>query len=102
MGGVERAIVRCTLAWSVPPPCGKRYPSRRPDSPAADGTQRNLKSTALAEAKSVLHGVKESSNAYLPLKSIAERLCIILDNCEVWPSTIRSAHEVYDHSSKRT
>lgn len=40
-------------------------------------------------AKSILRTVKESSNAYPPLKSIAEHLYFILNNCEVWSPSRR-------------
>ena len=60
-----------------------RYSGRRSNCIVADETQQNRKPTTLAEAKSTLHGVKESSNAYPPLKSVAEHLCIVLDKCEV-------------------
>ena len=40
-----------------------------------------------AAAKSDLYRVKESPNAYPPLKSIAGHLWYILDNCEVWQPT---------------
>ena len=43
-------------------------------------------SAASAAAKSTLYRVKESPNAYPPLKSIAASLWHILDNCEVWAS----------------
>lgn len=62
----------------------KYYPGRNPNPATADEPQRNRKSTVYAEAKSTLRGVKESPNAYPPLRSIAEDLCCILDNCEVW------------------
>ena len=36
-----------------------------------------------ATAKLLLHGVKESADAFPPLKSVVGGLCFILDNCEV-------------------
>ena len=40
-------------------------------------------STASATAKLLLRGVKESADAFPPLKSVVGGLCFILDNCEV-------------------
>jgi len=54
---------------------------------AADGVQQNRESAATAIAKSVFYQVKESPNSYPPLKSVAEYLWYILDNCEVRPLT---------------
>ena len=56
---------------------------RRPNSATAGETQRDRKSTASAEAKIIFHAVKGSSNAYPPLKSIAEGLWLILGSCGV-------------------
>jgi len=56
---------------------------RRPYPAAADDTQKNRWLTVSASAKSVLYRVKESPNAYPPLKSLAGYLWYILDNCEV-------------------
>jgi len=44
-------------------------------------------STASAAAKLLLRGVKESADAFPPLKSVVGGLCFILDNCEVWYSS---------------
>ena len=41
-------------------------------------------STASSSAKLVLRGVKDSVDAFPPLKSVAGGLCFILDNYEVW------------------
>lgn len=100
-GGIRRArsrgsrnrTTKCTTAsrpprWSV----FQRYvktTGRPPYLAAADDTQQNRESTALATAKSALYQVKESPNAYPPLKSLAGCLWYILNNCEVWsPSCI--------------
>ena len=61
------------------------FSGQHPDSAAADETQQNWKPAASAETKLILHRVKESPNAYPPLKSIAEGLCLTLENCEVRP-----------------
>ena len=60
----------------------KNHPGAK--SAAVDETQQNRKSTAYVEAKLTLRRVKESSNAYPPLKSVAKDLWLILDGCKVW------------------
>jgi len=63
----------------------------RPDesvepSAAADKSKSNWKSTASATAKLLLRGVRDSADAFGPLKSVAGGLCFILESCEVWSS----------------
>ena len=41
------------------------------------------KSTASSSAKLVLRAVRDSADAFGPLKSVAGGLCFILENCEV-------------------
>jgi len=55
-------------------------------SAGADGNRPDWGSTASATAKLILRGVRDSADAFGPLKSIAGGLCFILENCEVWPS----------------
>ena len=62
----------------------KSYSNRCTNFVAVDEAQQSRKLTASVETKSILRRVKESSGAYPPLKSVAENLCLILDNCEVW------------------
>ena len=50
---------------------------------AVDETGSNWKSTASATAKLLLRGVRDSSDAFGPLKSVTGGLCFILENCEV-------------------
>ena len=52
-------------------------------SAAADKDESNWKYTASATAKLILRTVKESSDAFPPLKSVAGGLCAILENSEV-------------------
>ena len=52
-------------------------------SAAANKKGSDLKSTAIATAKLLLRGVRESADAFPPLKSVAGGLCYILDNYEV-------------------
>ena len=49
--------------------------------------QRKSTGSASASAKLFLRGVRESADAFGPLKSVAGGLCFILENCEVWPSS---------------
>ena len=49
----------------------------------ADENKSNRKSTSSASAKLLLRGVRDSADAFGPLKSVAGGLCFILDNCEV-------------------
>ena len=41
------------------------------------------KPTAFATAKLLLRGVRDTADAFGPLKSVAGGLCFILENCEV-------------------
>ena len=50
---------------------------------AANENKRNWKSTASETAKLLLRGVRESADAFPPLKSVAGGLCFILENFEV-------------------
>ena len=85
----RRATTCSSISWTSARSVIRRYAKKkfncwRSDSAALDGTQQNREPTASAEAKSTLHKVKESPNAYPPLKSVARDLYFILDNCEVW------------------
>ena len=51
---------------------------------SANEKKSSWKSTAFATAKLLLRGVRESADAFGPLKSVAGGLCFILENCEVW------------------
>ena len=52
-------------------------------SAAAEESRPGWKSTASSSAKLVLRAVRDSSDAFGPLKSVAGGLCFILENCEV-------------------
>ena len=56
---------------------------RSKSSAAADENKPSWKSTASSAAKLLLRGVKDSADAFGPLKSVAGGLCFILENCEV-------------------
>ena len=53
-------------------------------SDATGETKSNWRSTAFATAKLLLRGVRESADAFAPLKSVAGGLCFIVENFEVW------------------
>ena len=57
-------------------------------SAVMDEGKLNWKSTAFATAKLLLRGVRDSADAFGPLKSVAGGLCFILENCEVWFSIV--------------
>ena len=48
-----------------------------------DENKTDWRSTASASAKLLLRGVRDSADAFGPLKSVARGLCFILENCEV-------------------
>ena len=52
-------------------------------SSATNQNRPGWKSTASSSAKLVLRGVRDSADAFGPLKSVAGGLCFILENCEV-------------------
>jgi len=54
-----------------------------PSAPA-DENKTDWRSTASTSAKLVLRGVRDSADAFGPLRSVAGGLCFILENCEVW------------------
>jgi hypothetical protein len=53
-------------------------------SAATDENKSSWTSTASAAAKLLLRGVRDSADAFGPLKSAAGGLYFILENCEVW------------------
>ena len=59
------------------------------------------KDIASSAAKLTLRTVKETSDAFPPLKSVAGGLCAILDNCEVRSAIVRLIRDVYRFFSGR-
>ena len=54
-----------------------------------DEDKSNWRATTSAAAKLFLRGVRDSADAFGPLKSVAGGLYFILENCEVWiPSDV--------------
>ena len=61
-------------------------PSRNESEPGTgDRSKSNWKPAASAAARLFLRGVRDSADAFGPLKSVAGGLCFILENCEVRP-----------------
>jgi len=50
---------------------------------SAEEHKSHWKSTVSVSAKLLLRGVRDSADAFGPLKSVAGGLCFILENCEV-------------------
>ena len=74
--------------------------SAKPGSAASD-EKSNWRSTAVATAKLLLRGVRDSADVFGPLKSVAGGLCFVLENYEVRFSTpIR--HQRYLQIFQRT
>ena len=69
-------------------------------SPATYERGSNWRSTASATAKLLLLGVRDSVDAFGPLKSVAGGLCFVLENCEVW-SPLHVLSDTYRCSSER-
>ena len=78
-----------------------KLPTYALDPSAAPEDTSSRESAASATANVILSEVKESSDAYTPLKSIARYLCIILDNCEVWFPPIDSIHSPHSYTSEQ-
>ena len=62
----------------------------------ADEKKLDWKSTASATVKLFLRGVRDSADAFGPLKSVAGGLCFILENYEVW--SFAGAHHLHTHA----
>lgn len=67
---------------------------------AMDDSGLGQKPMASATAK-LLRGVRDSAEAFVPLKSIAGHLHSVLGNCQVWLPPMHLAHGAYSHSSKQ-
>jgi hypothetical protein len=61
-------------------------PNESAEPSASADKKSNWKSTASATAKLFLRGVRDSADAFGPLKSVANGLCFVLENCEVCSS----------------
>ena len=77
----------------------------RPDENAEPGVAANerksgWKSTAFATAKLLLQGVRDSADAFGPLKSVAGGICFIVENYEVWSSPCIHYQSSYTYLSE--
>jgi len=61
----------------------RRESSRTGAGTVGDGGGSGWKSAVSAPAKLLLRGVRDSADAFPPLKSVAGGLYFILENCEV-------------------
>ena len=94
VGLEERADVSGSLSGPIPHAVTSSDREQRADESGADGesvepsaaadeNKSGWKSTASSSAKLLLRGVRDSADAFGPLKSVAGGLCFILENCEV-------------------
>ena len=67
---------------------------------AADESGSDWKSTVSSTAKLLLRGVRDSADAFPPLKSVAGGLCFILENYEVWSPSLSAIHKAYRYPSE--
>ena len=67
----------------------------------ANEKESNWKSTASATGKLLLRGVRDSADAFGPLKAVAGGLCFILENYEVLSSSPIHFHNTHRFRSKR-
>ena len=70
-------------------------------SAAADENGSDWKSIVSSTAKLLLRGVRDSADAFGPLKAVAGGLCFILENCEVRSPLPSAIHTAYRHASER-
>ena len=75
------------------------FPESAERSAAADENKPGWKSNAFAAAKLLLRGVRDSADAFGPLKSAVGGLCFILENYEVWFSR-STAFEAHKYNSE--
>lgn len=77
-------------------------PSKQTVEPSAtDENKSNWKSTTYATTKLAINMVKESSDVFPPLKSVAGCLSAILDHCDVSLSPCHVSLDTHDCHSKR-
>ena len=81
---------------AVPNPAQEALLPNKDEANTADENRSDWKSTASATAKLLLRGVRDSADAFGPLKAVTGGLCYILENCEVC-----SASHVYSRQRLR-
>ena len=75
------------------------------DPSSADENSSDWKSIVSASAKLLLCGVRDSADAFGPLKAVAGGLCFILENCEVsshLSHTVRTAYKCRSEPRQQT
>jgi hypothetical protein len=70
-------------------------------SAPTDGNESDWKSIVSSTAKTLLRGVRDSADAFPPLKSVAGGLCFVLENCEVRSPSPSATHKAYRCPSER-
>jgi len=76
------------------------HPDDRIELSALTDNELGRRSAVLATAK-LLCGVRDSMNAFGPLKSVAGGLCLILENCDVWLPCCTLSCGTYSYPSKQ-
>ena len=86
-----------TDTLAVPDPVqGDPRPDENAEPSAISNEKKSSwKSTTLATAKLLLRGVRDSADAFSPLKSVARGVCFILENCKVWSNPCMHYHDSY-------
>ena len=80
---------------------GDPHPGENAETSAVSNEKKSSgKSTAFATAKLLLRGVRDSADAFGPLKSVAGGLCFVLENCEVWSDPCLYYYVSYTHASE--
>ena len=79
----------------------QRVLSTNEKAPGSTDENTSWTSTASAAAKLILRGVKESADAFGPLKAVAGGLCFILENCEVQPSSLHVIHHAHQNPANK-
>jgi hypothetical protein len=80
---VTAIILAATSDHSSDDILGVLRPNESAEQSVAADKKSNWKSTVSATAKLLLRGVRDSADAFGPLKSVASGLCFVLENCEV-------------------
>ena len=74
---------RSTATSAIPDPVQEAIHPNENEPNTADENKSNREPAVSATAKPFLRGVKDSADAFVPPKSVAECPCFILDNHEV-------------------
>ena len=61
------------------------HPDRSIEASAAMVKNNPDKRSTVSATAKLLHGLRDSTSAFIPLQSVARGLCFILESCQVWP-----------------